>query len=847
MAVVLGSLLALAATVNCGRADETPTTPVAPANAPSRSVDNLGDTRALQFEGPQLFTTAQLRGKLECDLRYQAAARPSGDLQHFLRVLEERLVAGYRHCGCPEAKVRATCDEQSNTVRVQIDEGRQYRKGQVEVAAPQQVDRTAIVRCLTTLPQPHAWRIERDGADFARLNEDTIAWKPGDPVHYDELSVAELETTVRRSLAEQGFTRAKFTVGFSPSDNAGNVSLRVEVESSPEPDQISGIEIVGLKRNSREELLSFLRVAKGEPLNAALLERVHNQLKDCCRFWTYKVSAVVPPEKLNPNSMVSSVGHMLKIELDEYSEVPPLGKPLSEVDEVLRKAGLLLASPTRSQDLVVEVSRLEDATGGIKTVRAVVGSDGRASVEVLSAAKGAWNIDHALLLSPGALEIYDWKARQKYVSPLPASMTFSLNVKQTRGEKGEYQLAALVGGVNKTLNRDDAAQGPWQIQVEPVAVLHLAHRKEGKRPKVAVRGGELTYSDGLVSLRLDAATGRLKELRCTAGNWIKRDFLIGRLEQGAFDKTAATLRTKGQPYPNCYDDAHKIGSSWDFTLAQIEKQPVVATSPELTMYCRLARQLRASQTLALLYERWVGLTAVDPTEVDTAKIDRCRQFDIPQTFSTKDDEVAATIDNSLVQVPAMADLMFPRGSWPWTLSREACFWKLREQLYGKQADQAAAFAANEFRRMAAGPIGPLGALALAESMKQLESADAQQVIAIGNWGMSMLSPEAFAKDVSLLTEGDSGIALICRAATEQLGKLSEEEQEAIISLLPDGLQGSAARIATRRKEHPTEPAAATIQATLLESWNTGLREVVQTELHSITTEVAKKPGKNTVK
>ena len=103
----------------------------------------------------------------------------------------------------------------------------------------------------------------------------------------------------------------------------------------------------------------------------------------------------------------------------------------------------------KSQDFVVEASRLEDATGGIKTVRAVVGSDGRASVEVLSSAKGAWDIDHALLVSPGALEIYDWKAQQKYVSPLPASMMFSVNIKPTRGENGEYQMTAVVGGAQR--------------------------------------------------------------------------------------------------------------------------------------------------------------------------------------------------------------------------------------------------------------------------------------------------------------------------------------------------------------------------------------------------------------
>jgi hypothetical protein len=103
------------------------------------------------------------------------------------------------------------------------------------------------------------------------------------------------------------------------------------------------------------------------------------------------------------------------------------------------------------------------------------------------------------------------------------------------------------------------------------------------------------------------------------------------------------------------------------------------------------------------------------------------------------------------------------------------------------------------------------------------------------------------KDVSLVTQGDDGMALACRAATEQLGKLSEEEQGAIIELLPEELRETAAKIATRRKEHPNESAGATIQATLVESWNSGLHDVVQAKLQEVVTEVAKKPGERAVK
>src|SRR4029078_1798505 len=111
---------------------------------------------------------------------------------------------------------------------------------------------------------------------------------------------------------------------------------------------------------------------------------------------------------------------------------------------------------------------------------------------------------------------------------------------------------------------------------------------------------------------------------------------------GSVEKLAGTLRPKGQTYRNCYDERHKIGSAWDFAIAQIEKQPVIAASTELTMYCHLARQLRSTQTLALLYDRWVELTGIDPTDLNVAKTDCCRQFSIPQPTSHQDDRKPAT-------------------------------------------------------------------------------------------------------------------------------------------------------------------------------------------------------------
>ena len=53
-----------------------------------------GDVQKIAFDGLRLFTAAQLRSQLECDLQFQAAARPSGELTRLIATLQARLLAG---------------------------------------------------------------------------------------------------------------------------------------------------------------------------------------------------------------------------------------------------------------------------------------------------------------------------------------------------------------------------------------------------------------------------------------------------------------------------------------------------------------------------------------------------------------------------------------------------------------------------------------------------------------------------------------------------------------------------------------------------------------------------------
>jgi hypothetical protein len=138
-------------------------------------------------------------------------------------------------------------------------------------------------------------------------------------------------------------------------------------------------------------------------------------------------------------------------------------------------------------------------------------------------------------------------------------------------------------------------------------------------------------------------------------------------------------------------------------------------------------------------------------------------------------------------------------------------------------------------------MGPVSYVLLAHVYRSSFSGKERYDAKVATKGLADLNDAAIAKDVKLLTEGDHGLAIACRAATELLGKMSHEDQRQLLELVPEDFRGVIRQLIDRRNEKPDEPPADALKHVLMETWHGGLRDAVAAELRSLSVQIAEKP------
>jgi hypothetical protein len=262
-------------------------------------------------------------------------------------------------------------------------------------------------------------------------------------------------------------------------------------------------------------------------------------------------------------------------------------------------------------------------------------------------------------------------------------------------------------------------------------------------------------------------------------------------------------------------------------LGQIERQPAIQSSEQSASLCRGVQGILQSAEFQTLLVNW------------SIYAERQAGVDKGSAFRLSPNCTLGKLDSFVYYAPAVADTMFPRGSMPWTLLRETCFWRFSNGTAGESPEVFRKMAGRELHRLqGTDHSGPVSHLLLAKALRKVFPDSPQFAAQIAGQGFTELSDEDFLKDAKLLTHGDHGIAVACRAVVGHLSKQSATDQQQILELLPENWRAPLAQIMLRLNEPTNEPVDEAIAHVLLETWHNGLRESVAAELRSMSTEVA---------
>jgi hypothetical protein len=809
-------------------------------------VNDLGDPERIVFEGVSLFPESGLRLALGCDLKYQASARPSNETVDLLEMLEKRLTDGYLLAGCPDAKVRASRDGKRKAIVVHVDEGSRYRKGEIRVTGSKNIDDQSVREFLTR-PQPsRPWvflvgekpleeigDVQRDYRARADVkteivkNDDATAavWKLGDPFDFRDPKNSPLETAVRCALAELGWADSQFQMQLLRENKRGTVDLEISIVGERPRVVLGDIEVTGLKRDSRKAFLDFLEIAPGDPIDGPALRRMKDRLTDSCRYWTHGITVALPAG----NSAISSAPAKatLRFALEEYTDAPPLGQPLSPTDEVMRKCGSWINSLARGfggRDLVCTTAAV-DLGGLAQHAQIALSADGMLVVDAQVKSKGTLRFDHSIILGGQNAEIYDWQFGDKCCGSPLIQPTFEIRIATTHDNNGKQQGSMRFGYSAK--GGDDvqaSAKMLCDIRVEPVALVRFAHLPS---TKVSIRDGVLTFSGEPFEIQIDETTGAVRNFKSASFLSAGISAVDIKAEKGAVARMVNEVRKRGSEFHNGYDGANPLGSILIFTLKQIERQPGTQQSPTLVRVLKRAATAIDCDGCRQLFAKW---------SADARREKSADRFWIPASDKTSISDSTTFVK---FYIPFLADRAFPRGSWPWTFCREYSFLAFANNVADETPEQFQQKCAVELNRMfGRKDFGPLGGLVMTKLLQAYLGNDNKSVAATAALSLEDPTDEAFLKDIHLLTNGDEGLAVACRAIAEKCGDLSREDQEVIGQFLPQIPRDAFAKLIARRDEKPDELPTDAIRAVMLEGWHCGWKDAVEAELRSMPTEAS---------
>ncbi len=778
-------------------------------------VGRFGDFSRLEIKGLASFNADEIRGGLRADFDALLAGHPLAPLSDLTAVVRERLLAGFLNEGFAEAEVEVHLDREHQRLQAVVREGPVFVAGSVRVEGAAEVPVDRLTERLTRPYPPreavklafgpgngeHVQWKDRDGKDVKLT---PAVWSSGDPARLAPDSKEWTARKVKFALEDMGFRFAKFQIDLESDSKTRTADLVVHLEEEGSKASLDDIEIVGNERDTKEAILNYLNLNEGALLTRAEQTRIEYELWRSGRFIDYELTPAPPDSVDDPVK--------LQIKVTESPFAPPIDQPLPREEQVLLKMREWLANPDRWQaDMVLEMNNPDN------TIEIIL-APGRGALATIRPAKTASKRPLTIIASKDVVGYYPADVPMKLEGTTPSvqfesMINIAMDAKPDDPQK-PFRLNVGFGIENKS---SSDAKGPivGAVNLQPAVAVAMAHQGNAK---TSWDGDTLIVSRGAARTHIDAGSGTLLRFREEDGE----DTTEITFRQGAFGQRLAEIRKLTGGLKNSFDRERPVSSFLGFfcreevILDLVNNLPgFIKSKPSAEEFENLRSQLkslRLAQRLldAGILERMDGWTSEANGEAE-------REFDIPTSHSPSADSTGfvAAVARGAVTI---ADELFPRNSWVWTLWREAGFTVAGKGKYtGPQLE--AFYESHDF--------GPVCYLAIGSLLEKVQPRMTQL---FASRGLKSTDAADFRKDYEPLLDRRSVIGACLHQASILLRELDAKEVQGIVEGLPDEYGPCFQAFAAELQRDSSRTIEHAIPAALDRCWDAGLKQVVESQL-----------------
>lgn len=663
-------------------------------------VDDWGRVEFLIFEGHKSFTKEQIVAGLSKTFDFHLAARPSSRLTNYTHVLERLIQSGYQRAGFPDAIISVAPDQHPRQIKVRIAEGIRYLNGDVKLIGVPNLTNDTVRQAIIQVIGRDKDTDEKDGDD---TDDKAAVWVRDTPVTFDDVAWQTLSNRVVEVLLGLGVQQLNVKVSIIPDPMRRRADLLVDFVEGHVPRTIEEIEVRGLQKNSRDQLLAYLSLQPGMNFQHQLLTDLTNRLWNTARFLKHEVT-IEPLQK--PECV------RLVLNLVEFEKAPALDQELTPEQKALFNFGEWLERcKTLPDDFLIDAET--DIQGFPVKLHAALSSSGIAVLCKHASSNQAPALVYAALVSTRYWGLFSSIRQQKLLCPPPTSLTSKnyfhlLPNDESEGDRFKFSFGYGFGNVISGIKNYDRLFR-IDFKIAPVALLSLIlddfvcsidHNLLTLRMHKSVSGAESE-----VRVKINATTGQPLEIVYSGRSQSNSAAINLRMESGSFERVVRQLASATEDYTNVFSNDKPISSTLGFIASDVFQTPLtsrlVQTNERQSSSANLvawAKTLDFQGMFAPLDSLWPFISPL------VSGSDEGKPFKIPQVSASKSlvdhindayksGETDSKAGNSVfkdilknanyyaLNALRVSDVLWERQSWPSSAAHEVFYVLFGENVF----------------------------------------------------------------------------------------------------------------------------------------------------------------------